>query len=215
MKAVELSCELFGYKQVLKIKKSGKEIDQNKRIGDEVDDEGKSRNIVELAYERPEKDKEEELTKDEIKDIEKTIQSYESKYGVLEKFDGAEDLIKACQKAVQGWGNKELRESWDQWLKEVQSFISFPSFFSKLTSDRKNSTLFFDILSGVPEKDTKEALAKREKEVAKKSQYHYNYKAPEFENEWINRQLEMVKQTYNVVQKIFEEDVNSEELREK
>lgn len=95
------------------------------------------------------------------------------------------------------------------------SFISFPGFFTRLTSDRKNSTLFFDILSGVPEKDTKEALKKREKEIEKKKQYMYNYKAPDFENEWIDKQLEMVKLTYNVVQKIFDEDADSEALREK
>jgi len=58
-------------------------------------------------------------------------------------------------------------------------------------------------------------LKKREKEIEKKKQFQYNYKAPEFENEWIDRQLEMVKLIYNVVQKIFEEDTNSEDLREK
>lgn len=213
MKAVKLSCELFGYKQELKIKSNGEEVPLEFKLGDLTH---KNRNIYELAYERPPKSREDDLTKDEIKEIEEIINNSEAnQYTLLEKFDGAEYLIKACQKAVQTWANKELREAWDQWLKEVQSFISFPAFFSKLTSDRQNSTLFFDILSGVPEKETKEALAKREKEIAKKSQYQYNYKAPEFENEWINRQLEMVKQTYKVVQRIFEEDENSESLREK
>ena len=108
-----------------------------------------------------------------------------------------------------------MKEVWDQWLKEVQSFISFPRFLSRLAFGIENSTLFFDILFGITENDTKEALAKREKEISKKSQYQYNCKAPEFENEWINKQLEMVKQTYSVVQKIFEDDSDSEQLRKK
>ncbi|CAI2384890.1 unnamed protein product [Moneuplotes crassus] len=136
-------------------------------------------------------------------------------YPVLEKFDGASELVKACMKAVRNWTQKDLREAWHQYLKEVESFISFPGFFAKLTSDKKNSTLFFDILSGVPESETKEALKKRQKEIEKKTQYQYNYKAPEFENPWIDRQLEMVKQTYNVVQRIFCEEDNSDGLREK
>ena len=123
--------------------------------------------------------------------------------------------MKACQKAIQTWTTKDLKEAWGQWLKEVESFISFPGFFAKLTSDKKNSTLFFDILTGVPEKETKEALKKREKEIEKKKINQYNYKAPEFENPWLDRQLEMVKQTYNVVQKIFNEEENSDNLREK
>lgn len=215
MKTKVLTCELFGRKQNLHIKNNHAEVDLDKQIGDIVKEhqEGFNKNIFELAYERP--PKEDEQTKEETKEVEKIIEEYETKYTILEKFDGAEELVKACQKAIQSWTNKELREAWDQWLKEVQSFISFPGFFTRLTSDRKNSTLFFDILSGIPEKDTKEALKKREKEIEKKKQYQYNYKAPEFENEWIDKQLEMVKLTYNVVQRIFEEDKNSEELREK
>ena len=214
IKAVVLSCELFGRKQKLTIKGQEVEIDLSKSIGETAaaHPEGFCSNILHLAYERPAK--EDEQSKEEAKEVLKIIESYEPKYPVLEKFDGAEELIKACQKAVQGWGNRDLREAWDQWLKEVMSFISFPQFFTRLTSDRNNSTLFFDILSGVPERDTKEALKKREKDIEKKKQYQYNYKPSEFENEWINKQLEVVKLTYNLVQRIFEEDKDSEELRQ-
>jgi ubiquitin-protein ligase len=210
-----LSCELFGKKIPLRIKNTEKEIDSQKTVGEVVDEdkEGFSQNIFEFGYDRPGKD--DEISKEDEKETEKTLNEYEAKFCILEQFDGAEELVQACQKAIQGWSNKELREAWDQWLKEVMSFISFPGFFTRLTSDRKNSTLFFDILSGIPEKDTKEALKKREKEIEKKKQYMYNYKAPEFENEWIDKQLEMVKLTYNVVQKIFDEDTDSEDLREK
>ena len=220
MKAEKLAWELLGYKQEFIVNSVQNDDATNLEFMSNDfmlgDLEIKNRNIYTLAYIRPEKDREDDLTKEESKQIEEIISSSEANhYSLLEKFDGAEYLIKAWQKAVQSWGNKDLREAWDQWLKEVQSFISFPGFFSRLTSDRENSTLFFDILSGIPEKDTKEALAKREKEISKKSQYQYNYKAPEFENEWINKQLEMVKQTYSVVQKIFEDDSDSEQLREK
>ena len=168
MKAVVLSWELFGRRQKLMVKNGEQEIDLNKSVGEivETHQEGFSLNMFEFAYERP--TKEDEQSKEEAKEVAKIIEDYESKYPILEKFDGAEELIKACQKAIQGWGNRDLREAWDQWLKEVMSFISFPGFFTKLTSDRKNSTLFFDILSGIPERDTKEALKKREKEIEKK-----------------------------------------------
>jgi len=141
MKAKVLACELFGRQQKLIIKNGEKEIDLEKLIGDIVDEnaDGFSRNMFELAYDRAGKD--EDISKEESKVIEKIIDDYESKYPILEKFDGAEELVKACQKAIQGWTNKELREAWSQWLKEVQSFISFPGFFTRLTSDRKNSIL--------------------------------------------------------------------------
>ena len=43
------------------------------------------------------------------------------------------------------------------------------------------------ILSGIPERDIKESLKKKEKDIKKKKQYQYNYKLSEFENEWINK----------------------------
>lgn len=214
MKAEVLSCELFGRKQKLTIKGQDVEVDLSKSIGEtaEAHPEGFSSSMFELAFTRPAK--EDEQSKEELKEVAKIVEGYESKYPILEKFDGAEELIKACQKAVQGWGNRDLREAWSQWLIEVKSFISFPGFFTRLTSDRNNSDCFFKILSGVPDRDTKEALKKREKEIEKKK-YQYNHKPAEFENEWIDKQLEMVKLTYNLVQRIFEEDQDSEGLRQK
>ena len=52
-------------------------------------------------------------------------------------------------------------------------------FFTRLTSDRNNNILFFDILSGVLERDIKEVLKKREIDIEKKKQYQYNYKSSE------------------------------------
>ena len=215
MQAQILSCELFGKKHPLRLRYNDEKIDLESKIGEivEKNKEGISQNMFEFVYDRPSSD--DEISQEEAKKIEAILEEYSCKYPVLEKFDGASELVKACQKAIQNWTRKDLREVWDQWLKEVESFISFPGFFSKLTSEKKNSTLFFDILSGVPENETKEALKKREKMIEKKTQFQYNYKAPEFENPWLDRQLEMVKQTYNVVQKIFDTEKNSDELREK
>lgn len=72
-------------------------------------------------------------------------------------------------------------------------------------------TFCLEFQRGIP----KEALKKREKEIEKKKQYQYNYKPAEFENAWIDKQLEMVKLTYNLVQRIFEEDKDCEDLRQK
>ena len=55
------------------------------------------------------------------------------------------------------------------------SFISIYQFFTRLTSDRNNNILFFDILSGVLERDIKEVLKKREIDIEKIKQYQYNY----------------------------------------
>jgi hypothetical protein len=157
---------LFGRKQELTVKKNGEAIDFEKTIEEIITDneDARSRNIFELAYIRP---KEQDLSKEQVKEVAKILDTYDSKYGILEKFDGAEDLVNACLKAVQNWSNKDLREAWDQWLKEVKSFISFPGFFARLTSDKKNSTLLFDILSSIPEQETKKAQEKHKKEVEK------------------------------------------------
>ena len=94
IKAVVLSCELFGRKQKLTIKGQEVEIDLSKSIGEtaEAHPERFCSNILHLVLERPLK--EDEQSKEEAKEVLKIIESYESKYLVLEKFDKTEELIK-------------------------------------------------------------------------------------------------------------------------
>ena len=52
--------------------------------------------------------------------------------GILDKFEqkgGIMDLITASINAVELWENKKLSSLWSQWLIEIKSFASLPSFF--------------------------------------------------------------------------------------
>jgi len=125
-----------------------------------------------------------------------------------------------------------MKEVWGHWLSEIMSFSSLPGFFDMFFSERQYQTILFDIISGNPDADTLQAEKERQEEIEKRKKgtdkkkkngmwggggYGYNANknkedidVPERDNPWIDKQLQVVKFSYSIVQKIF--DANAQNI---
>lgn len=125
-----------------------------------------------------------------------------------------------------------MKEVWGLWLSEISSFSSIPGFFEQFFSERQYQTILFEIISGKPdadtvaaEKDWQEELERWKRNAEKKKQkqyggYGYNNKkdeidVPEKDNPWIEKQLNVVKFSYSIVQKIFDMSNQDQTIIEK
>ena len=50
-------------------------------------------------------------------------------YDQFESKGGVAKIIRVAQESLKLWKKKELAESWDLWLKELDSFSNIPLFF--------------------------------------------------------------------------------------
>ena len=74
-------------------------------------------------------------------------------FAQFESKGGVAKIIRVAQESLKLWKKKELAESWDLWLKELDSFSNIPLFFQMFLKNQKCKDLLFKILAGAPDQD--------------------------------------------------------------
>lgn len=63
-------------------------------------------------------------------------------------------MIKVIKKSIEGWKNKVRMEKWLQYVTELENFSQFPHFFAIYLKDKQTFDLLFNLLAGLPDKQT-------------------------------------------------------------
>lgn len=103
---------------------------------------------------------------------------YKPAMRIFEAFDknkGIERLIAVAIKSLQQWLDKEKREKWTSWLRELETFSVLPNFFGLFMKSKECMDLFIKVLTGAPDEDRdSDSKKKWEEEEQKAMRFCYN-----------------------------------------
>jgi hypothetical protein len=73
---------------------------------------------------------------------------------VFQSLDGIKQIIGTARSSIARWSNTERAKVWGQYIEELHAFSAVPAFFSFFLKNKPSMELLFELLAGLPDKNT-------------------------------------------------------------